>query len=230
MSKRNKGNGQNGKSKQKDSFALTMTKNLLGTGLKYLDTPINSGGGDLVISSTGVALMPSACIVPTGTLQTNRVGKRIFVVKMDYRFGFTMGYQTNVNTSQSTLKVIAVRDDQTKGTGASFSEVFVANDIRSGLNPTNMSRFRVLKNINECLNSGLFWNSSTSQSIRWPVSVVHVGTVKVNDYVEYASTDTTGAVASTVRGAISWFAVTDNGLVTAIDVNCLTRIWFYDAS
>ncbi len=216
--------------REKDSFSLTIPRNKFSTGLKYLDIGINSGGGDLVNSTAGVNLIPSCVIIPTGTTQTTRVGKRVFITKVDYMFGLTMGYVADTAISNSTVRITAVRDDATQGNTAAYNVVYSSADLNSHYNVTNLSRFKFLLDKQVNLNSQLVYNVATTKTMRSPVSMQLVGSFNVNDYVEYGVADTTGAVGQTARGSVNFYAIGDNTAVTFISIDSSARVWFYDAN
>lgn len=212
---------------QKDAMTLTFSRPM-GSNLKYVDTGL--GGSDITNTTTGVVLIPSATIIGTGTSQSTRVGKRIFVVKMDYRIGAVLGFESNSNISSSTYRLTCVRDDQTKGSTPVYTDVYQAGAINAFKNTGNASRFKFLKIIDKAINSGLVYNTNVNQYNRYDNTQVHMGSVSVNDYVEFASTNTDGAVSGTIRGAIVLLAIGNNTKVTFINADTACRVWYYDTN
>ncbi len=183
--------------------------------LKFFDT-INTG---TALALTGVITNASLNIVPQGTLENNRVGRKIIIKRIGIRF--LLQFNSSTTETAEVVRVIVVHDKQTNKTAFGITDVLESASEGAFNNLANKQRFTILmdryESINKTVDVGTNINEHT-QAWSWFKTV--------NIPIEYDNSVTTGAVSSQTSGNIAVFGITLNS--TTVNLAYTARIRFYD--
>ncbi len=127
---------------QRRAFAIARKKRELEAHpreVKFLDTAISDG----TLASTMVHF--NICVVPQGTDEQQRVGRKILVRKIHFKGVLTLVNSTAITNTSNVCKVMVVQDKQTNGAQLATAQLLETDVIASFNNLTNRSRFRVLR-------------------------------------------------------------------------------------
>ncbi len=127
---------------QRRAFAIARRKReeeLNPREVKFLDTTISDG----TLASTMVHF--NICVVPQGTDEQQRVGRKILVRKVHFKGVLTLINSTDITNTSNVVKVMVVQDKQTNGAQFAAAQLLETDVIASFNNLTNRSRFRVLR-------------------------------------------------------------------------------------
>ena len=107
--------------------------------VKFLDTTISDG----TLASTMVHF--NICVVPQGTDEQQRVGRKILVRKVHFKGVLTLINSTDITNTSNVVKCMVVQDKQTNGAQFAAAQLLETDVLASFNNLTNRSRFRVLR-------------------------------------------------------------------------------------
>lgn len=201
-------------------------RNVIKTGdFKYLDTVLSA---DIPVTTSGAIVIPSLNIVPTGTISTTRVGKKIRVFKIEYMLQLTRGFVTNNSNSASNSRLTLVLDNATRGSGPSYTDIFEGGTFASFLNASNTNRFSVLKELLVTINNYQVFNGTTGQYVQFANTKYVKGSFSCNIPILYTSGGTTGAISQTIANCLLLTFIGDNAETALVQVGTAFRIYFTD--
>lgn len=106
---------------------------------KFRDTDVN-----FVTTSPGGAIFASVLPVGQGTSPTNRIGRKITLVSIAWRFRIGIINTLSPSETSDTFRVILYLDKQTNGAAPIVTDILTTNDYQSFNNLVNKGRFRTL--------------------------------------------------------------------------------------
>ncbi len=106
---------------------------------KFFDTTL----GSTALATAGVVLNDSLNLIPQGTTQSTRIGRKCTISKINMR-GF-MVLASNATASSEVYRIILALDKQANGATAAVTDLLTTADEKSFNNLSNSGRFMVLK-------------------------------------------------------------------------------------
>ncbi len=183
--------------------------------LKFFDTVV----AGTALATTGVITSPSLNIVPQGTIESQRVGRKMVIKKIGIRF--LAQFNSGTAESAEVLRIIVVLDRQANGATFAITDVLETASEGSFNNMANKNRFTILmdryESINKTVDLGTNVNEHT-QAWSW---------FKTCDIpIEYDNSATTGALTTQTSNNIAVFGITLNSTTISLGYTC--RIRYYD--
>jgi len=180
---------------------------------------IDSTSGMIVFNTTAAQLLLCNA-VDDGTLATQRVGRRITMTSLEYRFAGAMATAT---TGSSPIRLTIVYDRQPNGVLPTAVQAFAADSIYTQMNLNNSKRFKVL--VDELI-PGIGTAGPQTFIIKGFRDFTGKGR-KPGLPAEFQSSN--GDITDITTGAIVAFVWQIGGLLTASPVDLLwTRVRFTD--
>ncbi len=176
--------------------------------LKFKDTTVTEG----LINETGT-LQTGPLTIAEGTDDDQRVGRKIVLTKLQWRYTLTILQTTDGQKSNDTIRVMVLLDKQCNGanpTIAGASGIVVADTFDAYMQLANSGRFTVLMNRWHNMNCTAAVGDGTtneygqnSRFFQWHK--------EVNIPIEYDTSVTTGAIASIRSNVIQLILWSENG-------------------
>ncbi len=133
--------------KRKQAFrsarrAPLVLRRRLGAGeLKFHDLDID----DAVVAVNGTIAEDSCLTIPEGNGESDRLGRKITVKRVEWRYTLFLPNLTgNLASLPDTVRVILYLDKQTNGLAATAAVILQTDDYQSFRNMANSGRFRIL--------------------------------------------------------------------------------------
>jgi len=143
---------------------------------------------DALISSTGT-ITPTINIIVQGITESNRIGRKVVLRKIGWRYNLNFVSQAVMATTSDTVRLIVYQDKQTNGATAAVTDILESASFLSFNNLSNSGRFRILLDQHHSMHA--------PTAIAGPVTGeldVHAGWFKdVNIPIEFSAA--TGAIA-----------------------------------
>lgn len=210
---------------------------------KYLDTYI---GPNVIPGMPTGGIKQNIHIVPQGTGFTQRIGRQIWITKIDVRMEFILDAQSDTIANYPNLigddlvRIMIVQDRQCNGAAYNYTDLFAdkvvgvttAQALQSMYNLSNFKRFKVLYNR----------TISLSRSGEDIMTNAAAGTYYIRDKVfnytfdlkfkrpiiiEYAQGGTSGATSGTTSNCVFIHLFSQNA-ITTISGDSFVRIRYVD--
>lgn len=112
---------------------------------------------DAVVAQNGTIVQASCVLIAAGTGQSERVGRRINVVKLQWRYEVTLPETTDATKTHDDVRFVLYVDKQANGATAAVTDILVSDNYQSYYQLRNIGRFAVLvdKTINLQSTSGV---------------------------------------------------------------------------
>ncbi len=195
---------------------MTIGRSGLEPELKFFDTVV--AGTALAVA--GVITSPSLNIVPQGITESERVGRKMIIKKVNIRWLLQMN--SNTTETADVVRVIVVLDKQTNKTAFSITDVLETASEGSFNNLANKNRFVILMDRYEAINKQVDIGTNVNeytQAWEWFSKPLNIP-------IEFDNSVATGAVSSQTSNNIAVFALTLNS--TTISLGYTARIRFLD--
>ncbi len=99
---------------------------------------------DTAIANTGTIVTPSANLIAQGTDETERVGRKVTITNIHWKFEVRLPTQTAGSTASDVARIILYLDKQANGAAATVTGILESANYQSFNNLANKSRFRTL--------------------------------------------------------------------------------------
>lgn len=129
--------------------------------LKFHDRQLD----EVSIPSAGV-VSTSIHLIVQGTTESQRIGRRINIRSINWRFRIKLPQTTAVADTHDTIRVIMFLDKQANGTNATTAVILQTSSYQSFNNLANKMRFRTLMDRTYTLDSSAGAGSVTTYGIR----------------------------------------------------------------
>ncbi len=187
----------------------TTPRRRISTGeVKFKDTTVTEG----LINETGT-LQTGPVTIAEGTDDDQRVGRKIVVTKLQWRYTLTILQTTDGQKSNDVIRVMVLLDKQCNGANPTISGasgIVVADTFDAYMQLANSGRFTVLMNRWHNMNCTAAVGDGTtneygqnSKFFQWHK--------EVNIPIEYDTSVTTGAIASIRSNVIQLVLWSENG-------------------
>lgn len=182
---------------------------------------------DDAVVAAGVQVNPQALlIIPEGNGESQRIGRKITIKKIGWRFTLTLPTTATAANTSDTLRIMLIHDKQCNGALPIAGDILDVDTYRSFNNLANSSRFRVLMDRTYSLNS-------PSGSGRGTTDTLSYGDFQLNDSffkncnidIQYDNTATSGVITSIRSNNIFAVYCSRGGLAA---VNSTMRFRFSD--
>lgn len=185
--------------------------------LKFFDSTFSSTN----VPSAGSIVLDSLHKVPSGTGESQRVGRKIVVKAINIKMVTTLQEQTFTNTTDDGLRYIVYMDKQCNGQAAAVTDILETATYLSFNNLSNKNRFTILMDKYVDIHATAA-GGSTFQSGK--VAMTHTWYKKLSFPVEFNST--TGAISEIRSMNVGVLIISDNARV---DCNAQIRVRYLDA-
>lgn len=198
--------------------------------LKAIDVPLFAG-----IDAVGVAVLLNGCI--QGTDIANRIGRKICVKSLTYRFTLKCAAADLVAAPGVTfyapgqmIRMIILWDMQPNGAAPAIGDVLTnAADNTSQLNLNNRDRFRIVKDKMFCFDP--FWHVVVADDFVGfnHTTTAHKGYKKMNQEVIF-NAGNAGGVGDIASGSLYVMFIGDAAAAANMNINLVgnTRVRFTD--
>ncbi len=188
--KRKRSNG--GRARKKGRFDVKRRRALLGE-IKFHDLDID----DAVIAANGTIAEDSVLTIAEGNGECDRVGRKVTVVKVLWRYRIEMTNQIGANPAASDeVRVVLYWDKQANGATAAVTDILKTDDFQSFRELANTGRFTILHDrvfnlrFRAAAGDGSVANDWGGEGIH------HIMSKNVNIPIQYDDSATTGALTS----------------------------------
>ncbi len=183
--------------------------------LKFFDTIV----AGTALATTGIITSPSLNIVPQGTTESERVGRKMMIKGIGIRF--LLQFNSSTTETVEVVRVIVVLDKQTNKTAFAITDVLEVASEGSFNNLANKNRFLILMDRYQSINKVVDVGTNINQFVQaWSWFK------ELNVSIEFDNSVNTGAVSSQTSNNIAVFALTLNS--TQISLGYTARIRFLD--
>lgn len=182
-----------------------VTKQIVDKENKFFDTTVSAN-----MRTTGQIHSSSINLIPQGTTQSTRVGRRIVINSISMKGTITI--PTTV-ISGLNYQIALVLDKQANKANAAYTDIYTSNAFNSFLNLANSGRFIVLKVFRSQLNPSTILTSTTSLPTLKTIKMYK----KCNIPIEF--TADTGAITEITSNNLAWYVIingTDDATVLAM--------------
>ncbi len=107
--------------------------------LKFLDVDL-----DDALLATGGTVTPTINIIAQGVTESERVGRKCILRKIQWRYTLMLGSFTNMSTTADSARLILYQDKQANGATAAVTDILETANYHSFNNLSNSGRFRIL--------------------------------------------------------------------------------------
>ncbi len=106
---------------------------------KFFDVNVT----ETLVPTAGV-VRNSINLIPQGTTEITRIGRRIKIWKLDIRMYITLNATTNVSATTDAIRYVIYIDKQCNGATATVADIIETTAIKSFNNLANKGRFKVI--------------------------------------------------------------------------------------
>lgn len=189
----------------------------------------DSGQLNIAVVNTGTLAVPSINLVPVGTAQSEMIGRKIVIKRINIRMKVDLDGKDTVaspDTGEGVMRILLVQDKQCNGTGLSnTTDLLTTANIYSYMNLENSKRFKILKEWTEPMSSpigvetGTYFYGSNVHWINW--------SKRCNIPIDYSvQGGGSRTIAEVKSNNIFIFAISDSS--NTMKVSILTRIRYTD--
>ncbi len=192
-----------------------------GTELKFKDTVFD----DAVVAAGG-AVSTSLVLIGQGTGESERVGRKITIRQIGFRFEMQLGAQTAASATNDVCRVMMFLDKQANRANTTVtgdSGILIAADYQAFNNLSNKSRYLTLMDRTYDINLDAGGGDGTTEDYGAKI-VSDSFYKKVNIGIEY-SAGGTGAITEITSNNLAILVISKSGLVT---FNSTTRLRYSD--
>ncbi len=151
---------------------------------------------DAVVASA-MAVSGSLLTIPEGNGEEQRVGRKINIKKISWRYTISLPTTATANDSSDIVRVMLVLDKQANGANATAGDVLATTDYQSFNQLANSMRFQVLMDKTYSIISGSGSGRGTTDTLSYGGAVLCAQWhKKCNIRIEYDTTATTGVITS----------------------------------
>ncbi len=181
-----------------------------GAELKFHDLDIN----DAVIAQNGTIAQVTCVQIAEGIGEEQRVGRKLTVRSINWRFDITGGVQANTATpNHEVVRVILYLDKQANGATAAITDILEVDDYQSFNHLANKSRFRTL--MDRTYNLDLVAATGADATSEWSLQAIQDTLFKkVNIPIEYDNTAADGSIATIRSNNIGVLLLSKFGLAS----------------
>ncbi len=180
--------------------------------LKFHDLSVDEGN----VPSAGAIAAASVLEIPEGTGESERVGRKITVKQIGWRFHQTIEASTSSGTTSNVFRVMLYWDKQTNGATATVTDILSTANYQSFNNLNNRGRFRILMDRTYGLNAHAGGGNGTSEDYG-EFLVEDTFFKKVNIPIEYTDDAPTGAIATMTSNNIGVLVICKSNLLVAFE-------------
>ncbi len=189
--------------------------------LKFFDTIKTVGA----VAEAGTVLNNCLNIIPQGTTEEERVGRKVVIRKIDVNGIVKLPATTTQANGSDSVRLVLYVDKQTNGLAATIAQLFEDTEINSFLQLANSGRFRILKDWKHSLSaSAASGNGTTDESFEaqkhfsWKFSGLSIP-------IEWDNVATTGALTTVRSNNVGIMGFSESGQMT---VQYICRLRFND--
>ncbi len=180
---------------------------------KFFDTTL----GTTALATAGVILSPTLNLVLQGVSESNRIGRKMTITRINMRMFIVLNSGTAVTSE--TYRLMVVLDRQANGAAATITDVLETADEKSFNNLANSQRFLVLKDWYGSINK----TADIGTNINSQLKVVTFFK-EVNIPIEFSAT--AGAITDIRSNNLLLLGLSSVG--ATISISHTTRIRFSD--
>lgn len=190
---------------------------------KFFD---NNSLNATAVSNTGVFLSSSVNLVPTGTGESEKIGRKLTIKSIFWRYSVELPAVSAaaIDGNDDSVRLIVYLDKQANGAAATVTEILEAASIHSFNNLENSQRFTIMKDELIDIQRGALTNDGSSSFFQ-PFSSKNMKWYKkCNIPIEFGS-NAAPTIADIKSNNIGVLAISR---AAACDINSRLRIRFSD--
>lgn len=176
------------------------------------------------ITTTGIIAYISLNRIAQGNGESNRVGRKCVIKKINLRGELLLPSQTSIANGTNTIRVIVYLDKQCNGATATVTNILQSADERSFNNLSNSQRFRILKDWFVAINST--YSTSLTTFGTGPMQKILTMNKKCNIPIEFSGT--TSNISSISSNNIGVMAICSNVGSSNPTIVLTSRVRFSD--
>lgn len=190
--------------------------------LKFLDTL----RATVAVSNTGTITNDTVCVVPQGTAQSERIGRKILIKSIHVKGQYILNASTTTATGWNKLRVIIYQDKQANGATATVAQLLDSPTCNSFRNLENSGRFVYLHD--ETYSMNITAGAGVTGSLEGWEGAEHLALNKnCNIVMQYDDSVTTGALTSIRSNNIGIMCIS-NEATPAMSIAYTVRIRYSD--
>lgn len=172
-------------------------------------------------------VMDSISLVAQGTLENERIGRKIILRSVGIRFEVILpassGLSAITATGGDVLRIIIYVDKQANGANASVSDLLESNELNSFYNLANKNRFQILANKFVTINLPVAVNDTTTSSISTPEVIRRFQWYKSKCTIPIEFISTGAIIANVTSNNLGIIYISKNGFCHVDDSNIRIR-------
>lgn len=177
-----------------------------GSETKWFDTTLVA----TTISAAGAISSPSLNLIPEGTAESNRIGRKCTVRSVHMKGTVTL--PSSSTPLNERIRIILYCDKQANGASATAPDIIEIASVNSFRNLSNVNRIKVLADKTFTFNQLAGAGADTTTDIYSPVVRSFAFNKRLALDLEFSSN--TGAITEIRSNNIGVLAITDSGLAT----------------
>lgn len=150
---------------------------------------------DSTVGNSGVILIDSCNEIAQGTGESQRIGRKVSVRSIQFRYTIRLLPSTVVTEGEDTIRIIIFQDRQANGAVTTVLSVLETADFNSFKNLSNSNRFRILMDRTHALNATAAAGDGTTSDLM-PMSYQGRFYKKCNIPIEFSAS---GGDITTIR-------------------------------
>ncbi len=185
---------------------------------KFFDTTV---ADNTAVAATGTIVSSSLCLVPDGTTESERVGRRLTISSIHMRINIRLPTTTSPNDALDVIRFILYHDKQANKLTATVALILETANYRSWNNLNNSKRFHILKDKFITINNSGGSNSNLPQYPRQN----RMFNIHENCNIDIDYDGITGALTEITSSNVGVLCISNNGESA---VGYIARIRFTD--
>ncbi len=196
---------RNGYGKGRGGVPMVIVQQSPAPELKVHDLDVD----DATIAANGTIAEDSVLTIPEGVGEEQRIGRKITVKKIGWKFNIKLPAGTTA-TASDTVRVMLYVDKQTNGAAAAVTDLLATDDFQSFNNLSNKSRFYTLMDRTYDVNTSISGNGTSSDTVEKQINDSFYK--DCNLPIEYDNSATTGAITTMRSNNIGVLLLSESGL------------------
>lgn len=171
--------------------------------LKFHDVDVD----DAVVAANGTIAANSINLIPQGTTESERIGRKAIIKNIGWRYALTLGSTATSASTSDVVRVILYLDTQCNGAAATVTDILESDNYQSFNNLSNKGRFRILMDRTHGLSS----QSGVGSTAAFGETVVN-GTFYKKCALPIEFSSTTGALTEIRSNNLGVLLLSQSGL------------------
>ncbi len=173
--------------------------------MKFFDTDVD----DAVIATPSTIVTPSINLIPDGSLDTERIGRKSVIRQIHFRYNITLITGTLPAETSDTVVVIVYLDKQANGAAATATTILEQDDFQGFLRIENKDRIKILMRKTHSLSAPSAGGNTSTNT--WGEKTIHSEWNKTGMNIKIQFSGSTGAIAEIKSNNIGILLLSNEG-------------------